>query len=809
MRILRGTLQFVLTLLTLAILAVAIVTLNAYRALPRTDGTLTLPQGVLGAPVSIVRDERGIPTITAANEDDVYVALGYVHAQDRLFQMELMRRSGQGRLSEILGSAGVGIDRFVRTLGLYKRAEADLAGFDPAVQHIAQKYADGVNAWLTTRDRPLPLEFQILWFTPEPWKPADSIAWQKLMGLQLSGNYDEELLRATLDAKLGPDRAGALFAAPREGDPTTVEATSSLPTKAEATPFTDIAALEPDRLLRTVLDTIAPTLASNAWAVAGSRTQSGKPLLANDPHLGFQLPSLWYLAILKWPEMTLTGATVPGVPLHILGHNRNVAWGITTTHGDTQDLFVEHVVADGKAYETPDGPKEFSSHTETIDVRFGKPLTVTVRETRHGPVLSDVLAERRIPAALRENGQVLSLSATLLQPDDRTAEALYRMARAPDAAAFKEATRLFHAPEQNLTYADADHIGFIAAGRLPLRKRGDGTVPAPGWSGDYDWTGWAPFEQLPQVLDPPSGLIVNGNNRVTAATDPLVAAHWPEAYRARRILSVLGSTLTPLTVTDMAALQFDTTSLSAREMLPLLLPHVTARDAAEQDLLKSMADWDGNMARERAEPLVFAAWADALKHALLADELGALYDSIYGQRIDVLRAALEQQDGPSWCDNVDTPAVETCPQDIQAAWNSAIDQLKTRVGADPAAWRWGEVHRGAFAHQVLDRIPGLRRVASRHPATPGGEDTINRGSYESPASAQAYAHVHGPAFRGAYDLSDLAGSRFTLAGGQSGHPASRQYDDLLRGWRDLATFTMAPAESHTPGSQTLVLTPKP
>ncbi len=809
MRILRGTLQFVLTLLTLAILAVAIVTLNAYRAMPRTEGSLTLPQSALTAPVSIVRDERGIPTITAANEEDAYVALGYVHAQDRLFQMELMRRSGQGRLSEIIGNAGLGIDRFVRTLGLYKRAEADLAGFDPAMQRIAQRYADGVNAWLTTRDRPLPLEFQILWFTPEPWKPADSIVWQKLMGLQLSGNYDEELLRAALDTKLGPERASALFSGPREGDPATIESTSTLPTKAEATPFTDVAALEPDRLLRTVLDTIAPTLASNAWAVAGSRTQSGKPLLANDPHLGFQLPSLWYLAILKWPEMTLTGATVPGVPLHVLGHNGHVAWGITTTHGDTQDLFIEHVVADGKAYETPDGPKEFVTRDETINVRFGKPVTLTVRETRHGPVLSDILAERRIPAALRENGQVLSLSATLLQPDDHTGEALYKMARAPNAEAFKEAARLFHAPEQNFTYADANHIGFIAAGRLPLRKRGDGTVPAPGWSGDYDWTGWAPFEQLPQIVDPPSGLIVNGNNRVTASTDPLIAAHWPEAYRARRILSVLGSTITPLTVTDMAALQFDTTSLAAREMLPLLLPHVVGRNDAEKELVTSLGEWDGNMARERAEPLIFATWMDALKRKLLADELGPVYDSYYGQRIDVLRALVEQQAGPSWCDNVDTPAVETCPQEIQAAWNMAIDQLKTRVDADPAAWRWGDVHRGAFEHQVLERIPGLRRIASRHPPTPGGEDTINRGSFETPDGNQPYAHVHGPAFRGAYDLADLGASRFTLAGGQSGHPASSQYDDLLQGWRDLATFAMAPAESHTPGSQTLVLTPQP
>lgn len=817
MRVLRRLLQAVVTLATVAALAVGAFALAAYRALPQTDGTIAMPKGAIAAPVTVARDERGVPTITAASEDDGYFALGYVHAQDRLFQMELMRRSGQGRLSEIVGKTGLPLDRFVRTLGLYRRAEADFAGLDPAVQRVFQRYADGVNAWLAGRDRPLPFEFQILWFAPEPWRPADSLVWQKLMGLQLSGNWDEELLRAALDARLGPERAGELFAAPRPGDPVTVEtAPPKTGSRSEMPPPALPPDLEPDRLLAELLRAVTPTLASNAWAVAGSRTASGKPLLANDPHLGFQLPSLWYLAILKLPAVTLTGATVPGVPLHVLGHNGNLAWAITTTHGDTQDLFVEHALAGGNSYETPDGPRDFVTRAETIAVRFARPETIAVRETRHGPVIGDILPEARVPTALRGNGAVLALAATLLAPEDRSAEALFRMARAPDAEQFRDAARLFHAPLQNFTYADGVHIGFIAAGRVPVRRAGDGTVPAPGWNGSHDWIGWVPFASLPQAVDPPSGMIVNANNRVSMSADPLIAVHWPEAYRARRIAALLSQSPEPFTAARFAAMQIDTVSLAAREMLPLLLPHVVPRNDAEKALLADLAAWDGTMARDRAEPLVYAAWIDQLKRAILADDLGETFARYGGQRIDVLRAILAdevaspgERPGVQWCDDQATAAIETCPQRIQTAWAAALDWLAAREGGSPAVWRWDDLHRAAFDHPLFGSIPGLARLASRSIPTPGGDETIDRGSFLDGSAAHPFAHVHGPGFRAVYDLGDLGQSRFALAGGQSGHIPATHYDDLLDPWRDGETFGLTPTAPGAAGSHTLTLVPGP
>ncbi len=807
MKIVRRVVQVFLTVLFLVAIGICVVAFNAYRAVPRGAGTMTLAKDALAKPVTITRDERGVPTIEAASEDDAYFGLGYVHAQDRLFQMELTRRTGQGRLSEIIGKQGLGVDRYIRTLGLYRRAEADFTVLDPTVQRVFQRYADGVNAWLEKRDRPLPLEFHVLWFSPEPWKPADSLVWQKLMGLQLSGNSDEELLRAALDAKLGSQRAEDLFPAPRAGDPVTVDgvATPMKETRAPADP--SLAALAPDDLLGEILGTIAPTLASNAWAVAGSHTATGQPILANDPHLEFQIPSLWYLAILKTPELTLTGATVPGVPLHVLGHNQNVAWGITTTHGDTQDLFIEHALAGDRSYETPEGPKDFVTRDETIKVRFGQPVQLTVRETRHGPVLSDVLRAGRVPPSLLEGDRVLALSASLLQPNDHSAEALFRMARAKDVTDFREALRLFDAPEQNVTFADAHSISYVAAGRLPMRKAGDGTIPVPGWNGDYDWTGWVPFERLPQTIDPASGFIVNANNRVTAADDPLVAVHWPEAYRARRIVAALSSASAPLTVDDMTKLQTDAVSVAAIEMLPLVLPHITPRNDEEKALLTAMQAWDGAMLRDRAEPLIFAVWMDRLKHALVDDDLGDLSTRYDGERVDAMRAMIAGgSPGIDWCDDVATQIREECPARIQLAWNEAIDWIAAHEGRPAAAWQWGDFHQAAFDHRVLKALPILGGLSSRALPTPGGEYTINRGSHLDITADQPLSHIHGPGLRAVYDLADLSRSRVAVAGGQSGHLASPHYDDLLVPWRDGQGFPLNPAAG-SPDRLTLVPSP--
>ena len=754
-----------------------------WRALPEVTGTVTA-QG-LGAPVTIGRDARGIPLITAASDDDAYFALGYVHAQDRLFEMEMMRRQGQGRLAELVGKPGIGPDRFMLTLGIYRRAQADFEGLDAPTRRAFDRYAAGVNAWLGEQ-HPLPLEFAILQFSPEPWTPADSLVWQKLMGLQLSGNWDEELLQSALVAKLGAENAGALDPNPRPTDAVTISAQA-------------MDGLQPRALLKAMTAVIQPISASNVWTIAGNRTATGKPILANDPHLNFQAPSIWYLVGIDTPTLKVFGATIPGVPLHIVGHNENVAWGLTTTQSDTSDLFVEQMADGGGSYVTPQGAQPFTTRAETIRPRFNTPVPLTVRETRHGPVVSDILQPQPGAEDYGAQNRVLALAATVLAPGDRSAQALYKMARAANADEFAGALENFHAPQQNIMFADTmGGIGYIAAGRVPIRKAGDGTVPVPGWNGDYDWTGWIPFAELPRSINPASGVLVNANNKMVPDDYPyLIAAHWPEAYRANRITEVIAEK-PQASVESTVALQQDVVSLMARELLPLAVAHtVGVKDRALLDRLKL---WDGSVSAERWEPLVFSVWMERIKRRVFADELGELYPDFGGARPAVLRNVLARDE--SWCDDKTTPAIETCDQMVSAAWNDTLAWLKDNTPSDPEKIHWSDFHIAAFRHILFGNFPGIGGFGALTIPTPGDTYTVNRGTFLPSTSRAPFRHVHGSSLRAIYDLSDLKASRFALPGGESGQMSSAHYGDLLTDWRDRRYFT-APTDATIVSRQTL------
>jgi penicillin amidase len=743
-------------------------------ALPQTEGQAKLPG--LSASVSITRDARGVPWIKADNAADAYMALGYVHAQDRLFQMELMRRLGQGRLAEVLGNLGVGSDKFMRTLGLYARTQENLISLDAETKIAVDAYAKGVNAFMAANG--LPLEYKLLFFSPEPWTPADSLVWQKLMGLQLSGNWPEELSRAAIIAKLGPEKATELWPDVDAASPVTVVASPAFLTK-----------------LRTaMLNVVRPSLASNIWAVAPSRTATGGALLANDPHLNFQAPNMWYLAGLSYPGVDLVGATVPGVPFHLLGHNGSLAWGFTTTHGDTQDLFVETLAGEG--YATPDGPAPFTTRDETIRVRFGETLTLKVRETRHGPVISDILPAEDLRAV---PGKAVALSATLLAPGDRSIDAIYKMGRSKTTQDFREAAKLFHAPQQNVMFADTQgSIGYIAVGRVPLRKSTlcDGLLPADGARGDCDWMGWAAFNDQPQKLDPPDGVLINANNKNVPDDYPLlIAKEWPEGYRARRIEEFLAGR-SGLTLKDMDTLQHDAVSLMARDMLAVLLPLLK-----DDDLKPTLAAWDGTMGLDRTEPLIFALWMERLKARLLEDELGEEFSEFRGARPTLLTAILTKN--TAWCDDVRTPAPEACEAQVNAAWSDALAWLRDNAGDDDRNWRWGEWHIASFSHPVFGNIPGLSGLGGFAAPTPGDDATVNRGSFSGSTSRIPFRHRHGPGVRAIYDLADLRRSQFSMAGGQSAHLLSGHLDDLMVGWAGAESFALTPPEKGT--GQLLIL----
>ena len=742
-------------------------------SLPRIDGEIRLPG--LRAPVEIIRDRNAIPHIRARSDHDAYLALGFVHAQDRLFQMEFMRRLGAGRASEIIGARTVAIDRVMRTLGLYRLAEESWRRLSGPTRAALEAYAAGVNAYLETRSGALPPEFMFLAFSPEPWRPADSIVWSRIMAMRLTGNWRTEALRALLAGQLDRARIDELWPM---GD------TQAPPTM---TSSRDDGLFRPPGMqsqLAMILDdwpdVLGPITASNSWGVAGAATTTGKPILANDTHLGYRAPNLFYLARLEAPGLEVSGATVPGVPFTILGHNGRIAWGLTTTESDTQDLFIERLdPANADRYETPEGMRRFESRGETIVVRGADDVAIVIRRSRHGPIVSDAFPSVQ---GITRPGHVIALAAAALRPDDRTIEAVYHLNQSRDWSSFRNALRKFHSPQQNIVYADVDgNLGLFAPARVPIRKRRNGDMPAPGWTGEYDWDGFIPFDDLPQSYNPSAGRIVNANHPTVSENYPYYLGHGgTPGYRARRIHDLLDAAPRHAPETS-AAMQSDRVSMMARDLAPLMT-HIKPKQERAQRAVAAIAGWNGEMDRSLAEPLIFTAWLRELNRALYADDLGTAFPHYWRLRPVFVRRALTER--TAWCDDITTGQKETCDQILERSLGRALDDLATRYGDDPAEWRWGKAHRAQFSHPLFGQIPVVRELADIAIESDGGGFTLNRGQHWTASESDPFTNRHGPVFRAVYDLSRLDDSRFIQPTGQSGNPLSPSYSNFIERWRD-------------------------
>ncbi len=745
-----------LVLVVLLVVAVTFVWLMS--SLPRIEGRF--PIKGLELPATVARDHAGVPQIAARSVRDAYFAIGWTHAQDRLWQMEVQRRVATGRLAEVVGEPGLGSDRFMRTLGLGALAEGSLAKLDKPTRDALAAYAEGVNAWARDHWHRLPPEFIVLGFRPEPWSVTDSLAIGRLLALQLTNDWQSEILRGKLAARFDARKLGQLWPGTPADGPVTLGAATA------------------DGVLAALPDSARPRLASNVWALAGSRTATGKPILANDPHLGLQAPVQWYLMAVEAPGLSLSGATIPGIPFHLVGHNGRIAWGTTTTHADTVDLFVERLAGED-GYQTAQGVERFAVRDEVIKVKGSADVHLKVRSTRHGPVISDITAK-----GLAKPDQVLTLRATALEADDLTAQAFHRINRAIDWRSFNAALRDFHAPVQNFAYADVGGtIAFATAGRVPLRKGGNGAMPVRGWTGEGEWNGWVPAEKMPQQINPRSGQLVNANNAVVGDRYPyLIASEWPDGFRAQRIAEVLGSK-SGWTVEDNARLQLDALSLAALE-LKELMDAAASDDPRIQNALRMIAGWDGTMDRNRPEPLIFAAWLEQSWRDVLADDLGDDFRAFQRPRPMVLTGILTSN--RAWCDDIATPEAESCEDIAARSLERALRRLEERFGADMAQWKWGNAHQAVFEHAVLRHVPLLGRLSDFAIATDGDDFTVNRGTY----APDNFQQVHGAGLRVVYDLADLSNSRFVIAGGQSGNPLSRHYDDLLEAWRDNAGIVL-------------------
>ncbi len=781
----------VILLLLIVFLGAGLV-ITSWRALPTIDGTIALPvagqlpQGpdsrvrpqTVIASVTIDRDRYGIPTIRATSEHDGYFALGWVHAQDRLWQMESMRRLGAGRMAELIGAPGVAIDRFVRTLGLYHLATETWREMPADSRAVLEAYSAGVNAWIRERPDPLPLEFQLLVHEPEPWTPVDSLVWGRLMALWLSGDWTEELLRAALFKRLTADQMRQLWPA-----------------------LAGVPSGETADLSQAVLDSmpaeLMPRLASNAWAVSGDRTASGKPLLANDPHLGFQVPIQWYLVRLELPTRILAGATAPGVPFLSIGRNNALAWGFTTTHSDTMDLYLERLEGPGEVA-TEAGPVPIAQRQEIIKVRFGDDVPLTVRSTRHGPIISDAAlggSARLIPRLVGDH-QMLALQATALRPEDSTADALFHINRARSLEQLERALARFQAPQQNITvgtiYGD---IARYSPGLVPIRPKPTGLTPTPGWAADWRWDRFIPFQTLPSEINPKRGYVFNTNSRIAPDDYPYYLTDaWPGEDRATRIDRILARA-SDLTVADMQLYQMDTVSVAVERLLPRLIAladaaHLPPESDAGRALVRLRnPSWKADMAAPRTEPLLMAAWLSTLPRGLFADEMGPLFAHWNRLDVDLLLRVFDED--PSWCDDVTTPDdKEPCSRVAGQALETAMADLRTRLdGDDPLNHAWGEMHRARFGHLLFSWIPGLGSVSGFRVPTGGDNFTLSRGTF-SMTGDDRFEHVHGAGLRTVMDLENLDRSGFVLATGQSGQVFSPHYADQLALWQDGMLLTL-------------------
>lgn len=776
MRVVRLLAKGLGVLLVLALLAGAGAWVWLQRSLPVIDGERT---AAVQAPLEIVRDTEGVPHIYAASERDGWFAMGYVHAQDRLWQMEFQRRVGQGRISEVLGERAFETDRLMRTLGFARLAGRIEARLDAETRAHLAAYAAGVNAYLE-EDRVLPIEFQALRVKPEPWKPQDSVAWLLVMAWDLSGNWRAELGRLRFAAKLGRERA-AEFMPPYPGDP-------SLPLPDFDTLYAELAP-QANRLLA-----LSPpheeSIGSNNWAVSGRHAKNGKPLVANDPHLGLQAPALWYLAHVSTPAGNVVGGTLPGVPFVVIGRNDHVAWSFTTTNSDTQDLFVEKLApGDETRYVTPAGMETFEVREEVIRVG-SEERRVKIRSTRHGPVLSDAIRNAREAAP---KGHVLALAWTALTEENTTARAGFRLNRARNRAELLAAARDFAAPHQNIVFADSEGgIGFIAPARVPLRhpeNEASGRVPVPGWIERYDWTGILPFEDLPQVMDPPSGRLVTANHKVTPpGYRPFISVDWFPPYRADRIEALLAAQPAH-SLETFARLQADSVSKLAVEVLPFALAAQPA-NADGRELQAMLREWRGDMATDSPAALAYAAWYRELTRLVYADELGELFHESWDQRAAFMIAVLRDESGLArWCDNTYTAAVETCAELSGRALELGAAELRKRYG-DPKTWSWGRAHVAAGDHRPFGFFPLLPRWFNVSPPTPGDAYAINVGHYFIRDAARPFHNRHAASLRVLFDFADLETSRYMHSTGQSGNVFSPWYSNLAGRWARVEYITI-------------------
>jgi penicillin amidase len=774
-------LRWVAGITVLALLAIVLFYLYSAQSSPSGKRTI---KG-LGDSVAISFDEAGIPHIKANSQTDALFALGYIHATERSWQLEMNRRIASGRLSEILGQDTVSIDRFIRTLGIKRAAEKQFDKYPVATKRLLQAYADGINAGNDSLGWALPVEYFLTGSKPGHWSPSDSVAWMLMMAYDLGGNWQKELQRLELSQYLSTKQVWEVIQPYTEGEPVSnldfaklyheLDVFNTNP-ESKKLPSTELSVND--------LPGGKDGIGSNNWVFSGKLTDTGKPLLANDPHLGLTAPAVWYFAHLDAPGLNVIGGTLPGIPAVVLGRTEKFAWSFTNTNPDVQDTYLEQLdPSNPSLYRGPNGMLPFTVRQEIIDIKGAAPLTFIVKETRHGPVISDSYA--RIQRAIDTNRYALSLRWTALDVENQSVVSLIEMNRAKDLDSFKAALHKNYAPMQNVVMADTDgNIAYQAAGVAPKRTLHQGLygiAPAPGWDKQYDWNGYLPFDQLPASNNPEQGWIATANQQIIASNNPNpLTADWDVPTRYDRIVQLIKARNTYDTQ-YIKTMQGDTLSLGATPLLALFKASQPKHPLGAK-ALELIQNFDGNMSIDSPSALIFNAWADQLTRNVFS-RLSYLFFENYGARNFryPLISVLQNPNSP-WCDIPKTPTTETCAESSNIAFDNALEYLSKQYGSDLKSWSWGKAHIAISEHRPLSKIPVLGTLFNITTPFPGDSFSINVGRLELENSSNPFETLQAPSLRTIYDLSDLDKSLFIYQAGQSGWVQSPWYRNMSSLW---------------------------
>jgi penicillin amidase len=781
-------------ILSLAVLGALFFAFSWYvlsRSLPEYTKTVQLAQ--LIAPVEIVRDRANVPHIFGKNDHDTLFALGYAHAQDRLWQMTMLRRTAQGRLSELFGEATLPIDMTVRRLAIYSAARQSLSALRPDTLAKLDAYALGVNARLreineSALGRGAP-EFFMFSNAISPWTAADSLAIVKLMGIQLSSHLHQEVLRARASLVLEGDRIKDLLPdMPGNSQADLIDFTRLFP---DLSPIKTSSAREHSAL--SPFKPIALAGASNAWAALPGRSATRGTLLANDPHLELTAPSIWYLARLELSTGGVIGGTIPGLPLVLVGRSAKLGWGLTSSNLDDTDVFIEKLnPLDPSEYKTPQGYKPFVKKQSIVRIKDKSPVTLEMFWTENGPVLpgSHANLETVTPA-----GHVTSVAWTLLSSQDTSIEAGFDLMAAQSVQEGLVASRAFVAPSQILTLAGSKQIAMRTIGALPKRDprhQSKGRLPSAGWLAQNRWQGVFDPSVNPVFLNPASGVLGHTNNKYTDRSFPEhISFDWGDSQRVQRMTRLL-QTREAHTRDSFIEAQLDSVSPTARTLLPLIggelwyqSQSVPADSPAgrRQTALDLLANWNGEMNEHLPEPLIYAAWLRALHKRLIVDELGPLHEAFtHAEPLFIERVFRDVAGAGIWCDVAQSRRQESCAEMSRLALDDALAELVETYGSEITALRWGEAHQATHDHPVLGDVPILKWFVNIRQSTSGGDHTLQRGK-TSGTGPNPYLNVHAGGYRGVYDFADPDSSVFIISTGQSGHPLSRHYDNLGKLWR--------------------------